>query len=235
MAEAGVRELELQTKLDAKEAELEKLLRAKNDSETKSLLELVKQKADFVTEWNEKADLYEKLYKEKEAVVKQWNDNYWIIERAEEQARRVCDWVTLEKFFFVAIRKEPVPKVTLQFLLRNNSVFDITLENEIGGKVEYYATELLREKLFSASPDVVAASGFGWFHFENRLSHEEYDLIIKKDSPGECFFDISKLHFTIKGLRTEVTSQRLKIPPRFRTYLYHDYKADLEKYEHKGR
>ncbi|PYT01725.1 MAG: hypothetical protein DMF63_02445 [Acidobacteria bacterium] len=224
ISQASIRESEL-------EKQLEELRHEKEESDYKRTLENAKSHSDSIVATAEYLREYQLLKEEKEEVEKTLRENKWLLERVEEQAVAISDYVLLERFFFSSLREKPIPTAHFIFLLRNNSLFDVSVDKKIDGYIQFYGTELLGEKRFSSPPDSIPPTDFKWFNFEYRLSKEEFNLIVENDRPGEFLFDVSKLVVKLKGYG--IKTQNVKIPNRYRVYRYDDYRADLDKYEKK--
>jgi hypothetical protein len=137
----------------------------------------------------------------------------FLIGRVRSERQNISDYVELEDFGIEGFQNEGVPVVTFHCLIRNKSVFDITLDGKIEGYIKIRGIALRGEKGLVSHYEVAKSANQKWFLIENSLMPETFDAITKlKDLKLEDF-DLTHLELTIKGTDKfpQVEPQKLKI------------------------
>lgn len=172
---------------------------------------------------------YEQAIAQKDAVLL---ENQSLIDLAKEQKANIENYVVLKKFFFCYISTETVPTAYFALEIRNNSYFDVELDDNIGNLMEFEMLRLRGVKFFhSTTPRIIRSISTERITFAQQLSGEDMKFIedfTKKrpDMQKEHLFRVNKLEFTIKGVNgdSQITARKLKIRDGFRV-------IDREKYD----
>ena len=163
------------------------------------------------------------------------NQNAWLIDLADKQTKNICDYVKLDKFFISHIKEKPLPYIVFLFEMKNNSLFDVTLENSIGGHMEFSGTTLEGSRTFTQEPHAFDCNKPGWFAFEYRLSPAEFTMISEYDGydKDDYVYNVSGLIFTIKGTEKspQIISNPVKIRHDFRVWDYKEYEQAQDKFQ----
>lgn len=160
----------------------------------------------------------------------------FLIPITREQKENIDKFVFLHKFFFNSIEEISIPSLVFTFQIFNKSVFDLTLENKIGGHIRFKDQVLLEESRFFEPPETIQRAGFRWFTFECRLKGSEFDFIKGKADKNEITerdFYIRDLVFIVKGTDKFpfIEPQQVRIEPYLKVLNYKDYKKALKPFE----
>ena len=161
----------------------------------------------------------------------------WLIELAKKQRQRIDDYVILERFYFCRIATDTIPTAIFVAEIRNYSLFDVELENTIGGHIEFDNLELGGRMRFNPNSSLKIASTLSnRITIEVRISNEEKAFIDgfceKHKIPIEQGFIISGLILTIKGSDNawQVKPKQLKIRNSLKVINSDEYTKALEKF-----
>jgi hypothetical protein len=148
-----------------------------------------------------------------------------LIELAGRQREFIENYVDLEAFVFSRIHGDANPVAIFLLRVRNRSMFEIELSNNVGGQLWYETEELRGVKRFDPqTPRVIGASDVQVMTFEVQITKEEREHIektpekyrVSANSPlfltTAQFFEVDKLQFTINaaGDGTEIEPKLLK-------------------------
>jgi preprotein translocase subunit SecG len=150
--------------------------------------------------------------------------NSWLLNKAGEQAQGIRSHVEVEKVYFCYQELEtPMLKSVFGIDFRNQSVFDVSIENKVGGCIEVNGMPLAEPPHIISPSGIVATGKKGSITLEQRLTRAEADYIASKDLKS-IEFNLTKLLITIKGERVAPRDgQYLEIPKR----LYIDPQAEI--------
>lgn len=137
------------------------------------------------------------------------NEVAFLLEPQRNQKENIAAFVKVTRIQYSThdFEHHPFPYLTFVFDISNHSVFDITLGDEIVGRLNFRRAELLAEKHFEQPPPIITAfGGTGCVRVVQRLTDVETASIKKavKDradrtnlNPPEI--DFRDIVFTIKG------------------------------------
>src|SRR5215213_568133 len=102
----------------------------------------------------------------------------WLHEMAAKQAKDISKYVVVKKAYFCYHKlKESIPYIVFGVDIRNNSVFEITIEDEMRGAIKLAGEPFLREKQMIYNPGAIRPMSKGTLTIKQRLSPEEAALI----------------------------------------------------------
>ncbi|HSK73309.1 MAG TPA: hypothetical protein VK892_16535 [Pyrinomonadaceae bacterium] len=138
----------------------------------------------------------------------------FLVERVRKERESINDYVKLERCQIHHIEDDSIPKIFFSLMIRNNSLFGVTLEDKIDGHILFRGETLQEAKRFHGSPKEISSASFGWLFIEYRLSKSEFDLI-KDRKIGKNDFNITNLVLIIKGTKEnqKVEPKQMKIDP----------------------
>ncbi|HEV2707911.1 MAG TPA: hypothetical protein VGV59_18470 [Pyrinomonadaceae bacterium] len=135
----------------------------------------------------------------------------WLHEMAEEQAKDISKYVVVEQVRFCYHEFiAPIPYLIFAVDIRNKSVFDITIEDEMKGHIRIAGERLHGEKELVHNPKI-PPSDKGTLTIKQRLGSVEVELVkgCEKEYLG-AFYYFDKLEIMIAA-RTEIP--RFERPP----------------------
>lgn len=158
--------------------------------------------------------------------------NDWLIKLAQNQRENIDNYVKLDNFVYVQIDTDAVPLIVFGFRISNKSLFLITLDDTIGGEIEFRTKPLLGEKRFSPPPYPIPPNAFQSFAFKYYVTRDMVNYITKNGYIVESDFNISKLVLTLKGASTNdgIESKPLIVPAQMKVWEYKEYAEAIEKY-----
>ncbi len=162
------------------------------------------------------------------------NEVDFLLGKVRKQKEDINDYVKLDMFFFWRIEEMPNPHIIFRFRVFNKSIFDVTLENEIGGYIEFRREILQGGKLFYGEPEKIKSSGHNWFSFKYRLKSEELAFFSNYEEVLENDFDISNLILTVKSSdkSPKFTSKQIRIERHSKVWNYKEYEKAIEPFSH---
>lgn len=127
----------------------------------------------------------------------------WLHEMAEEQAKDIGRYVVVERVRFCYHEFiAPIPYLIFAVDVRNKSVFDITIEDEVKGHITIAGERLHGEKELIHNPKI-PPSGKGSLTLKQRLGPTEVNLVAEcEKEPLGAFYYFEKLEIMITT-RTE--------------------------------
>jgi hypothetical protein len=134
-------------------------------------------------------------------------DRYkWLHEMVEGQARDIGRYVVVERVRFCYHKFDaPIPYLIFAVDVRNKSVFDITIEDEMKGHITIAGERLLGEKELIYNPKI-SPSGTDSLTIKQRLNPTEVNLVAAcEKEPLGAFYYFEKLEILIAA-RTEFPS-----------------------------
>ncbi len=139
----------------------------------------------------------------------------WLHKLADEQVTNIQEYVLLERVALGDIElTDPIPTVRFGLYIRNESVFDISIQNEIGGHIVFKGQRLGGQifLLYNGLEDVSYRKK-GSLTIEQRLSREEAEFISKSKNDADTNFYLDGLIVTVKGSQhfSQIQPQRLII------------------------
>lgn len=151
--------------------------------------------SQFAEKYKELKKIHQADIDQREASI---SEVIFLRDRVRKEQEDINDCVTLEKFLLDYTKDEPIPLIIFTFLIKNNSVFDVTLENKIDGYIEFLGMVLSDEKSFQFSPEVIPSASHKWFYIAHSVSPVKLDAV-KNKKIKEGDFNIRNLVLTIKG------------------------------------
>lgn len=147
-------------------------------------------------------------------------ENQWLFNREERQREHIENYVYLEKVDYVMTNEYGFPYIQFALTIFNASVYDIALEETLGGKILFRAEPLQEQKWIDQPPPSIELNSKVVIRIHQRVSNAEIQFI--KDGiesrrnrsnllPPE--FQFGNLIITIKGSENfpQVQPKTLKI------------------------
>jgi hypothetical protein len=127
----------------------------------------------------------------------------WLHEMAETQAKDIGRYVVVERVRFCYHEFiAPIPYLIFAVYIRNKSVFDITIEDEVNGHITIAGERLLGEKELIHNPKI-SPSGEVSLTMKQRLNPTEVNLVaVCENEPLGAFYYFENLEIMIAA-RTE--------------------------------
>ena len=165
-----------------------------------------------------------------------WWEKYGpIAEKAKYQAENIDNCVELKRFHYCRIATDTVPMLILIAEIQNTSVWDVELDEDIGGTMDF-DNHTFRRKLFVGAycSRQISAGYSRRITLEMEITKEEQDFIEKfHNDTGiaiERAFRVHKLLMTIKGSgdHSQIIPKTLKIREGFKVINNIDYERANE-------
>jgi hypothetical protein len=134
----------------------------------------------------------------------------WTHDLADSQVNQINRFVVAEKPLYYNERlKEPIPSIGFKFPVRNRSLFDISIDENVTGEIYYNDTELIEARTVKHAGGDIGHGQLDGLTIEQRLTPTEANHIATTDGT----FHFSALGVTIKGgkLFPQVKPRRLEI------------------------
>jgi len=130
-------------------------------------------------------------------VQERYDDTKWLREIAEEQAKEVTDYISLESRIEEHRLLGDDPFIHIGCFVRNHSVYQITLENELSGCIYFANQRLSKEPILLPDNRVknVRLNDEKWFGIHQSLTSKEAAEILSDGG-----------QFNLYGLHTKVTT-----------------------------
>lgn len=123
----------------------------------------------------------------------------WLHERADIQCNNISNYIELVEIRWCYEELETGLLVTVFALdIFNKSLFDIAIEKEVGGLIDFDGTDLLEKKRIKNHPVTCKPAGTASITLEQRLSPSEAHLIKSRDIQIAGFY-LEHLIITIKS------------------------------------
>jgi hypothetical protein len=145
----------------------------------------------------------------------------WTHDMADSQVNQIARYVELEKPFSYDHRlTDPIPSIGFKFPIRNHSLFDISIDENVKGEIYYDGTELAEPKIVRYCSADISHREQGGISIEQRLTPTEANHISKMKGT----FHFSALNIMIKGGTQfpQVVPQRLAITEHQHALLMRD-------------
>lgn len=150
------------------------------------------------------------------------NRYYWLVEIAQAQSEEIRKYVCLEKIEYYShdFGGHYLPSISFRLTITNRSVYDVIIEETLGGKILFKANELHLTKSFQRFNPLIRNSSRAELCIEQRLGEEEIEFIKKgiRDRKDETDrrppeFQFGKLQITVKGSDEfpQIKSQQIEI------------------------
>lgn len=162
----------------------EQVLEIKN-LEAKHQEEIKKLNSNYVT-------IFNNLKEEHKQVIKAWGDdekklkaelekNSWLSNKAEEQAENIDKFVFWRNAQFLQnIIEDRIYFLWFQIEVFNASVFEIIVDEKIGGKILFEGQRLRLEKSIYQPPIIIKPNSMAGFTIKQELDTDEVNLINEK-------------------------------------------------------
>lgn len=134
----------------------------------------------------------------------------WLHDMADSQLHHIARHVRLERPYSYEHRlTDPIPSISFKFPIRNHSLFDISIDENVQGEIYYDSTELAEPRIVRYHSTDISFQELGGLSIEQRLTPTEATHI----STMKGTFHFSALRIMIKGGTQfpQVTPQRLGI------------------------
>jgi hypothetical protein len=147
----------------------------------------------------------------------------FLLEPQRKQRDNIASYVYIRQLQYSGhdFENHPFPRITFVFRITNNSVFDITLKDEIKGRLNFRGEYLLAEKHFEKPPPIIEGfGGTGDVRIVQRLTEVEAASIkraiqerVTRTNLNPPEIDFKEIGFTVIGSEKypQVTARSLTI------------------------
>lgn len=158
-------------------------------------------------------------YKQTNAALGKKNQEYdWLLQLAKDQKAAIHEYVALKEFTFCYMEQltPTIFRVVFALFVRNNSVLDISLSDELDGTIRFEGVELLEKKRVISPLKDAPHGATRSLTIEQRLSKGEAESVrdAKLKTSHQANFEFDDLIVNVVGgsRSPDITSRKLKIP-----------------------
>ncbi len=145
---------------ETKLIEAKEVIRDELNAKNQSLREAHKKEIEGLNQQH--ANYSEEIEKENIRIKKAWDEKRWLMELAEKQAKQIKRYISIVDIGNVAQNFEEhhhIKSLIFYLRIRNCSVYEITFENNIEGRLHFRSNPLIGTKLFNELPPPVIQAG----------------------------------------------------------------------------
>lgn len=191
--------------------------------------------ANFKSQEKEHKEIISAWQADEKKLKAELKNHSWLITRAQKQAENIDKCVELKKFYYSYTATDTVPKLIMIAEIYNCSLWDVELNDEIDGYMEF-DNHIFQQKMnigWHSSCEINSCMSKRVV-IEQLISKEEKEFIEKfeTDISVEKGFKIHNLILTIKGVGeySPIIPKPLQIRNGFRVINDKDYEKALEKF-----